>query len=217
MPSTLAVYIGTWKITLARIAILILLPTSIAILSRSDRRSVLSDFLVCATAIWMIWATSGPGGLSPTGSFEAVEFLGFYFIARAYLFGPAAITAYALVLRTALVVIVLLAIADPLSGHYLINDVIGGIFKTPTLLSGREIEHYQRQVFGTTLLRATSTFDYPILFGSFCCISATILLYSEVSSGPKIAFLWDMPRWMSDLVIVSPSARIYDSAWSVFI
>jgi hypothetical protein len=109
--------------------------------------------------------------LSAAGS-EALEFFGAYLIARAFFFGPTAVDRFVRVLRTLAIIAVLLAMADSISGRYIFQDAIAAIFQASA----------PPQVgFRGSMVRATSSFDHAILFGTFCAISAAILIYCEQS------------------------------------
>jgi hypothetical protein len=84
--------------------------------------------------------------------------------------------------------VILLAIGDTISGHLFIHGVFASIF------GGSPPDDQFRK----GLIRAMSTFDHSILFGTFCSIAGIIFLYSE-KSALKRAF-WTALCWLASLL-----------------
>jgi hypothetical protein len=165
------VFVAGAKFTVGRIGIALLLLPAIVALSKKGRRLLTADFLILATAIWMVGAavhTDGAAALSSAGA-EAFELLGGYLVARAYFFGAAAVRTFLAVLKILAIIAVLLGLVDRLSGRLMIHDFLG------SLTNIAPISPQERM----GVLRATSTFDHAILFGLFCAVAGAMLLYSE--------------------------------------
>ena len=175
LPTELQIYIGEAKFTPGRIGIILLLFPALVILCQKGRRALLSDFLACATAAWLVIAALNVEGVSAlfsaSGS-EALEFLGGYLIARAYFFGLPALDTFVRVLKVFAIIAIILAMADSISGRLIVHDTIASIVHAS---SSPEVGYRGKMV------RAASTFDHAILFGVFCALTAAILIYWEKS------------------------------------
>jgi hypothetical protein len=160
------------RFTPGRLAVALLLIPALLALFQSGRRLLLCDFLVSATAAWMVFAgvsVAGASALSTAGG-DALDLLGGYLIARGLIFGPLALDAFIRVLKIFAFIAILFAVADNLSGRLILHDTIAAILHTsePPVAG-----------FRNNMIRAASTFDHAILFGVFCALTATILLYWE--------------------------------------
>lgn len=148
---------------------------AIGVLVTGKRRFALSDFFVWAMGLWMIMAKAGSDLLFSSTS-EAIAFVGSYTLARAFIYGEAAIAEFLKALKIVALVSIALSIFDPLTGAFFTSDFLRGIFKSvrPFRVEPAEL---RRTLFGVKLLRAESTFEHPIFFGSFCALSAAIFLF----------------------------------------
>jgi hypothetical protein len=172
LPQELQVSLGPGvTFTPGRISAALLFFPALLVLCRNGRRLLLCDFLAPATAGWMIVASVGSVGVSaiPAAGGDALDFLGGYLISRAYFFGRPALDTFVRVLKVLAIIVIIVAVAESISGSYIIHKVAGSI-------SGNAPEE---EGLRDGLLRASSTFDHPILFGVFCALTAAILLYWE--------------------------------------
>ena len=160
------------RFTPGRLAIVLLLIPALVALFQSGRRLLLCDFLVFATAAWMVFAgvsTAGASALSSAGG-DALDLLGGYLIARGLIFGPLALDAFIRVLKVFAITAVIFAVADNVSGRLIVQDTVAAIMHTP---------NPPQAGFRHNMVRAASTFDHEILFGVFCALTMAILLYWE--------------------------------------
>jgi hypothetical protein len=174
-------YLADAKLTVGRIGILLLIVPAVARLAKAGRHTLASDYLACAVAAWMFAAayyTSGPSAISSTGA-ESLEFLGGYTVARGFFFGPAAIYTFIKPFKIVTAYIVLLALFDNLSGRLIVQETFSAAFGSFAPLSPD---------FRLYWVRATSTFDHPILLGTYCTVACGIFLFSEQS--PLSKMLW---------------------------
>lgn len=174
------VMIGGAKFTVGRLAVMLLLVPALCSLLRTGRRLLMSDLFVSAMAIWMVGAalyTDGLGSLSSAGA-EGVEFLGGYLVARAFVFGRTALQTFLSVLKVFALISIVFAMADSASGRLIVHDAFA------SMLQVTPIEDQYRM----GIVRATSTFDHAILFGTFCSVVAAMLLYSESSVLKRIIY-----------------------------
>ena len=179
MPSQVQLFVGEAKFTGARIGVILLFFPAIFMWCQRGRRAVWTDFFACATAAWMIVAavsTGGWGSLPSAAGAETLEFIGGYIIARGFFFEPTALDSFIRVLRAFAIVAIFLALADTVSGRWITQDIAGAIFHVSP----------PGPVYREGIVRATSTFDHPILFGTFCSLVAAVLLYSTLSSLRRI-------------------------------
>jgi hypothetical protein len=194
MPYTIAVFVGDLKFTPGKLVVMVLfLPAAVHLITQSSkglRHLVATDFFALATSIWMIGAPalSGSDALTPAVSLM-IEFLGPYMIGRAYFFGKDASQEFVQVLKIILVMVIGLALLDTLSGRFVTNETTAYIFNVPDARSVRGDAHFHRELFGIDVIRATSTLDHPILYGTFCAMAAAILLYSESNASRRIFYL----------------------------
>lgn len=168
LPEELQISVGPGvTFTPGRVSAALLFFPALLILCRNGRRFVLCDFLAPATAGWMIFASVGSIGVSaiPTAGGDALDFLGGYLISRAYCFGRPALDTFVRVLKVLAIIVIILAVADNISGTLIIHNVANFAPGDQGLREG--------------WVRAASTFVHPIALGVFCALTAAILLYWE--------------------------------------
>lgn len=221
--SLVAVDASGAKLTVGRIAVLILLIPALVRLTNPDRRFVASDYLAAITGIWMVGAAAYVGGNGSLSSAVAVclEYIGGYFVARGLFFGSA-ISTFIQALKKFLIIVVFLALADNVSGRLMVHTTLAGIFQSAPLL---------QPDFRADLLRTASTFDHPILFGTFCTLVGTLLMPYEqtfvkrawwvglcllgcilsMSSAPLLSFIIAIVAFAYECLMKNYSWR-----WSVF-
>ena len=181
LPPEMGVSAGGVALTPGRIGILLLFLPALAVFFR--RRRLWTDFFVVATVSWMVGAAVSVSGIkelwsAPGG--ESLEFFGSYVIARAYFFGPGALDKFLRVLRFLSVVVIMMAVAEFMSGRLILRDTVAAIVGAKSATASA--------IFRYGMIRAVSTFEHPILFGSFCPLLLTLMLYWERSALRRI--LW---------------------------
>ncbi|MCK1587735.1 hypothetical protein [Bradyrhizobium sp. 169] len=170
------------KLTVGRGALLLLVLPALIRLGKSYRRLIVADYLMGTTAVWMIGVAAYVGGtesMSSAGA-QATELAGAYFVARGFFLGPEAVAVFIRALKGTLAIVVLLGIADTLSGRLFIHEALARLANSAPLLAPD---------FRINLVRAASTFDHPILFGTFCTISGVILMGSETKPAKWIKWV----------------------------
>ena len=172
VPTELSLYPGGVSFSPGRIGIILLFFPSLFALSKRRPHLLISDLFVCATAAWMVGAAISVSGINAIWSApggESLEFFASYIIARAYFFGPEALAGFIRVLKFLAFIVIILAMGDFVFSRYIVHESLGAIVGvqpiTPT--------------YRENLVRATSTFEHPILFGSFCSFMAAVSLYWE--------------------------------------
>lgn len=202
-PSVVQVPIGGAKFTVGRTGIVLLLVPALTALFRS-RRLLLSDLLACMTALWLVGAPAYVGGMESTTSAiaECLELVGGYFVARGFFVHPEQLAHFTNVLKLFAAVTICLAFLDTLSGRWLAQEAFTAAMGAPwSSEAALFIDNYR-----ANMIRATSTFDHPILFGSFCALTAAILLYTERSAGRRI--FWTLLCSGGCLLALSSAATI---------
>ncbi|MCK1328790.1 MULTISPECIES: O-antigen ligase family protein [unclassified Bradyrhizobium] len=203
-PSVVQLSVGGAKFTVGRLGIVLLLVPALAALLQSGRRFLISDLLACLTALWMIVVPTYVGGIDSATSAvaECMELVGGYFVARAYFAQPAPLAGFASMLKVFAAVAIGFAVLDTLSGRWLVRDALtaamGGSWSSDAALFA---DNYRGN-----MIRASSTFDHPILFGSFCALTAAVLLYAERTAGRRI--FWTCLCVVGCLLALSSAATI---------
>jgi hypothetical protein len=236
MPYTMAVFLGDTKLTPGKFIItLLFLPAILHLINgagKRHRRIMMSDVLALTTSVWMVAAptlVSGSGVLVAAGS-QTLEFLGSYIIGRSFFFGNTSLQEFARALKAIAIVVIAFAALDTISQRYFINESMADIFNMPNVRLELGDFPFYRTIFGIDFFRAASTFDHPILYGSFCSAATAILLYAErhatgrffyvglfgmgcllsISSAPLIAFAAVVSIYCYDRIL-----RKYSWRWKV--
>jgi hypothetical protein len=164
MPPTVAFFLGTLKLSTGRIVLMMLFVPAMSQLFNRPWRFVWSDPLVAAAVLWIMGSRLSVEGISATSFMEGFEFIGFYLLGRALFFQPAVVREILPKLRIVALLLLAFAFMDFLTNTFVINELGGKIFHTVTLVSQRDYSHFHRILFGRDVIRATSTFDHPILW-----------------------------------------------------
>lgn len=183
LPSEAQLFIGGAKFTPGRAAEIVLLLPAIFMLFGKGRRLLLCDLFAVAIAAWMAMAAiyvEGPGMLVRAAGGDILDFFGGYLVARGFFYGLPAVDTFVRILKYAAIVAVAFAIADTLSGRYLIHETISHLVGATS---------WPVVGFRKGWIRATSTFDHAILFGTFCAFVAIILLNAEKSWFGRVVFV----------------------------
>lgn len=165
-------YVAGAKFTVGRLAVTALLLPAVIAMTRG-RKLLTADLFAVALGGWMVIAAVTVGGsatISSAGA-ESLEFVGGYFAARAFIYGPAAVSDFAKALKVVLVLVILMAMAEHAAGRLIIHEMIADILHTTP----------PDAQFRNGFVRATATFDHAILFGAFCAFCGIILLYANPS------------------------------------
>jgi len=199
--------------------------------SKGSRRIMACGLFVLAAALWMMAAeVSVTGSLSLATASDALAFVGSYMVARAFIFGERSLKEFVRAFKMVATVLIALSVLDTLSGHFFINDAVAVIFHDAPPLIVKGAGDIHRELFGLWVIRATSTFPHPILYGTFCSLAAAIFLYSEqrlvfrvlyfgmcfmgcvlsVSSAPLLALMIISSVFCYDLIL-----RRFPSRWKV--
>jgi hypothetical protein len=171
-PVGMTVTIGELKFAPGRIPLTLLLLPAIYTLFQGvagGRRHLLAtDFFMILASMWMVLAAYVGSTIIPGGS-NVLDLSGAYILARAYIFGIPNLKTFIRALKFVVIVVVGCAFAETLSGRYLISNILD-----PSQTGIR-----------LGLIRASSTFVHPILYGTFCTITTVVFAYSENTRARK--------------------------------
>ncbi|MGE0699285.1 MAG: O-antigen ligase family protein [Hyphomicrobiaceae bacterium] len=172
-PTELSVYVGSARLPPHRALLLVLLPFALfAIAGRRRIRPKLFDAAFVGFACWTfttyIYHHGQADGLQ-TGGALALDSLGSYLVARAFVRDVGAFAATATTLLLGVMISGLLALPEMLTAQIYVHDIL------------RQITGYVHPVgiekrLGLT--RAFGTFDHPIHLGTFCASSLALAVYA---------------------------------------
>lgn len=172
-PTELSLYIAGLRLPPHRVALILLLPVAIArLMTRNDQRLRAFDYLFIVYGLWTIAAYAshtGKDGFVYGGSL-ALEALGGYFVARAFVRTGDELRATMRAFVAAIVVAALFALPETLLGQIYTHDLL------------RQLTGYHHPIGVETrlgLTRAYGTFDHPIHYGTFCAALLALFWYAE--------------------------------------
>jgi len=204
LPSGLQVLIAGAKLTPTRISLILLLLPAIVRLLQPSRRLLLSDGLAGMLAVAMVVAAGYAAG--PQSAFsaaaEALDIIGGYFVARAFILEPSAIQQFIRLVKAFTAIAICVAIADVLTGHWIVREIMAALMPPPEAFADDGTSSGDGMRAG--LRRAISTFDHPILYGVFCSLAAAIVLYSATSGMKRLS--WACLCFFGGLLSLSSAA-----------
>ncbi len=172
-PTELSLVIGDLRLSPHRVVFLVFLPFAIwRLLTRPDCRLRLYDLPFFGLAVWqtLVFAYhTGQPGFVYGGSW-ALESLGAYAIARAYIRDLETLQATLRVIFYSIILAALIATLDTLTGSFFVHETLRKI------LGGDPMPAVE---FRKGLARAASTFDHPIHYGTYCATMFALLWMSE--------------------------------------
>jgi hypothetical protein len=183
LPEESSFYIAGLRLTLTRVIFLVLTPIVVTQLIRKIEagryRFVLSDLFVTLTAIWMIVGPANVVGLQDAlthGGPNSLEFLIGYMATRIILSEHGQALNFINLVCCVISIVALLGIADPLTGHFFIRDLVT---KITGYTKGFNQSNYD-VITRMGILRATSTVEHPIglgivsIIGLLCSVGCRI-------------------------------------------
>lgn len=178
LPEGLSFFIGDFRLSLARVMIIILAGTAIMkSLQNTNRKVTLpSDVFAIVTGLWMIIAptiTEGGDGLKG-GGILALEFSGAYLIFRHLLSAPDSSTRVVRFMCLMIVIIVPLAVLDPLSDRLVVYETVKGLTGYAKGAFDWAKQVRSETMYRHGLVRAMGPLEHSILFGAACAWLGTI-------------------------------------------
>ena len=182
LPPQEVYFIAGANFTGGRLCVLLLFFPALFMFLQKGRRVLLCDLFAFATAAWMIGAALYVSGLASLGSAaaaESLEFIGGYLVARGFFWRPSAQDKFIRVLKILSITAIVLSMADSISGRWIVHDTLAAVLQVAP----------PGPVYREGLVRATSTFDHPILLGAFCSLAIPIFLYTEDTALRRISYV----------------------------
>jgi hypothetical protein len=172
-PTELSLVVGDLRLSPHRVVFLLFIPFALYRLAmRPDCRLQLYDVPFFGLAIWQTsvftWH-AGSGGFAFGGSW-ALESLGAYLIARAYIRDLETLQATLRLIFVSIILAALIATLDTITGSYFVHEMLR------KLLGGDPMPAVE---FRKGLARAASTFDHPIHYGTYCAAMFALMWMSE--------------------------------------
>lgn len=172
-PTELSLVAGDLRLSPHRVVFLVFIPLAIwRLATRPDCRLHAYDIPFFGLAVWQTFVFAyhaGHSGFVYGGSW-ALESLGAYTIARAYIRDLETLQAALRIVFYSIILAALIATLDTLSGSYFIHDLLRAA------IGGESMPPME---FRKGLARAASTFDHPIHYGTYCATMFALLWMSE--------------------------------------
>jgi hypothetical protein len=168
LPEGLSIIIGDFRLPLVRIVLLVLL---IPAMSRFSSRAVTvpSDIFAIVAGIWMLTAamiTTGAAEGAKTAGAIALEFTGTYLAVRYLLEAPDGAVRFVRFCCKVMIVVIALALLDPLSGRLYVHETVGQI--TGYMASATVYNPASDAIFRNGLISAMGPLEHSILFATAC-------------------------------------------------
>ena len=167
--------IGALVFSPARLTVSIFFIPAIMTWFKLGRNWKSPDFFAIATAGWIIIASFFNDGFQAYVGAQAMEFLGAYFIGRAYFFDRPGLELFIRILKVVAFVVILLGFLDTLAGYPVTLTLLG--------VTGFQF------AYRNGILRADSVFSVAELFGTFCVAATFLFLYCERNLAPRIFYV----------------------------
>lgn len=173
-PTELSVFIWDLRLPPHRLALLVLVPLALyRLVTRPDIRFRVFDGLFVAFGLWTAWVYGQHAENSGYvyGGSVALESLGGYLVARAWVRDQQTLLATLRAMMAAIVFVALVALPETLLGQIFTHDFLYYVtgYRHPT---GLEIR-------ASFLTRAYGTFDHPIHLGTFCAALFALFWIAE--------------------------------------
>jgi hypothetical protein len=177
-PTELSLFLAGLRLPLHRVALIVILPFAILKLFKRGTKLKAFDVLFFVFAAWttiVFMQHSGKDGLVFGGSL-ALESLGSYLVARAYVRDSATLRATLMTLVSAILVAALFALPETLLGKIFTHDILRSLTGVVYPTGVEQRMH---------LTRAYGVFDHPIHYGTFCAASLAMLWFAERKTTAK--------------------------------
>lgn len=178
LPIEISFYAGGSLVTATRLFLILAFPYIVwASLKRHPLRW--EDGFVILLTVHVIASSivrRGTGGIDAAGQFT-LEVMVSYFLARTFFVNPKQIQRFAVLLTVVIAVLALLAIPEATLKTRFLHEI-------PRGWTGYYYRISADERYG--LLRASSTFEHPILFGLFCSSALSTLWFSTTNVGRRI-------------------------------
>ena len=179
-PTEFSAYLGDLRLPPHRIVLILFFPLALyRIATRRDTRFRAFDacfFLYAAWTVGIYTYHSGQEGMVYGGSL-ALESLGGYLIARAWIRDWGTFQATLNLLAVAIFTAAVFAVLDSIYGNYFIHNALR------TFIGGDPMPPVDIRM---GLVRAASVFDHPIHYGTFCAALFALFWFSETRTTRRL-------------------------------
>jgi hypothetical protein len=176
IPANITFFLSEAKFTTGRSVIILLVIPAVLKFVGESRRIIAADVFAFCMAVWMLGA-----GMNSSAVAEVIEFFGGYLVARSFVFGPIALQQFVRTLKSIAVIVILLAMLDPLFGMGVARTITEVGFQSALGTASKQLR------FG--LVRATSTFPVAEIYGLFCCAIGALLVFFERKTSSRIRWV----------------------------
>ena len=171
-PPELSLSLGGLRLSPYRIIVLtMIVPCLWRLFSGKLGRVRFCDLMIVAHVVWVVIALiafAGVGQGIESGGIYVAEALGGYLIGRCFIRNAEEFVATAKLMQQMVCVLMLVAIAESLTGNHFIRDM------SRTVLGGPPLPFIEPRL---GLHRAFTSFDHPILYGIFCASTLGMAVY----------------------------------------
>lgn len=175
-PTELSLFLGSLRLPPHRIVLLIVVPIALwKLIGNGNCRFKAFDFFFLAFGAWVLFAFSlhpGETGGIETGGSEALDSVGGYLVARAYIRTIGHFVAVLQMMAVAVIVSGLIALPEMITGRHYVHELMQAI-------TGQTLPLRGGMRFGLT--RAYASFDHPIHLGTFCSAMFALFWYAAGS------------------------------------
>lgn len=168
-PSELSLVLGDLRLSPHRVVFLLFFPFALFRLLSPATGGIRSyDIAIILLAFWLTAVFGYHEGMDGVifGGSLALESLGGYLIARAYIRDLETLTATVQLMFASVVIVALLASLDTLTQGYFVHNVLTVVGSTNPIGS---ID------FRNGIIRAAGTFDHPIHYGTYCAATFALI------------------------------------------
>jgi hypothetical protein len=180
LPEGLSFFVGNFRLTLARLLILVFFTRAIVRYFRAPTRIfVPSDFFAFATFLWMLLAsvvTDGLEGLKGA-TMVAVEFVGCYYIVRTTLIAPNSSVRIIMFTCEVFIIVIAIALLDPLTGKLFSYEFTKSITGYTKIAVEEGLATQSDSLYRNGLIRAMGPLEHSILFGCACAWFGTLAYF----------------------------------------
>jgi hypothetical protein len=180
LPEGLSFFIGDFRLTVARILLMILSATAVLRWASGPLQiRLLSDVTALATAVWMLIAatiTGGFDGLKGAG-IAAIEFTGCYY---AFRYSLGSINSSVRVMRFSckvVAIVIVVALLDPLTGKLFTYELVKQLTGYAKPQVDGALAMHAETLFRDGLIRATGPLEHSIMFGCVCAWFGTLAFF----------------------------------------
>ena len=181
LPIEMSFYLGPLLITPTRLFLVLAAFPLVGMLFRNEKLRII-DWMMIGYVLWVMLAylvKRGGSGIEAAGQ-SFLEVAVSYLVARVFFKTPQQVVRLLLIVGVLIAILGLLAIPEAISHQRYLHNI-------PRMVTG--IIYDMQADIRLGLLRAASTFENPILFGLFSATFLSLVWYSTLSLGARVALV----------------------------